>query len=387
VVAAILVAALGVSGCGQDGDLADAPRWTGSMEERDGATWVTNPADPLWPSDGSPRIEFELEQVFGADEAPEEAMLAGIRSIAVDDVGRVYVLDQGDNRLVAFAASGDFLWSDGSLGEGPGDIERPRGVVWNGADFLYVANQSGARIDTWSTDGVFLDSALLADFGLPGVWKLGFNPPSTMVLLPFSRAVTEGHTLSTEGDWEVVDSFTMAPLPDVEQPGRTGVGADSRVAENSIVFGSPFDYEFRLFHLDGRPDRVVVRPNTGFVPAAIDLERGSVGSMGNLDAPVRLADGRWLAHAYWPANISDPIAFTRRRTAGERVRFEWRHAVDVFDDEGRWLTGRRWEYPDWPPFGTIMMIGPDGSLYTSASDPFPQVRRYRVTLRPPGSSE
>ena len=63
------------------------------MEEREGAIWVTNPSEPLWPDDGRPRIEFELEQVFGADETPEEALLGSTPWIAVDDVGRVYVVD------------------------------------------------------------------------------------------------------------------------------------------------------------------------------------------------------------------------------------------------------------------------------------------------------
>lgn len=358
--------------------------WGGTMEEREGAIWVTNPPEPLWPDDGSPRLELELEQVFGADEAPEEAMLASVRDIAVDDSGRVYILDQGDNRLVAFTSSGEFLWSDGRHGEGPGDIQNPEALVWNGAGRLYVANQDGTRLDTWSTDGRYLDTLRLADLGIGTVRTLGFLPPSTVVVLGFPRAQTDGHTLTVAEEWELDDSFVLAASRDVPQPGRTSVGGDSRVTGNAIVFGSVFDYEFRTFRTDGRPDRVVVRSGTDFVPAAIDLERGAIGSLGSTGAPVQLEDGRWLTLASWPTNVEDPIAYLRRATAGERVALHWEHHLDLFDAEGRWLTGRVWEHPDRPPFGSLEMVGPDGRIYTSTDDPFPQVRRYRLVLRTPG---
>lgn len=62
--AATLLAASVGSACGQREDLGDS--WTGTMQEHEGAIWVTNPSEPLWPDDGKPRFEFELEQVFGA---------------------------------------------------------------------------------------------------------------------------------------------------------------------------------------------------------------------------------------------------------------------------------------------------------------------------------
>ncbi len=354
------------------------------MEQRDGATWVTNPAEPLWPEDGSPRLEFELEQVFGVDEEPEEALLASIRDIAVDDAGRVYILDEGDNRLVAFAPSGEVLWSDGRPGEGPGEIEEPASLVWNGSNRVHLANQNGMQIDTWSTDGEYLDSVLLADVGVGRVSTLGFVPPGTAILLGFPRTQTQGHTLAADKDWALGKSFMLAAAKDVPQPAGASVGADSAIAGESIVFGNVFDHEFRTFHTDGRPDLVVARTGTDFIPAAIDLERGAVGSLGSVGAPARLADGSWLVHAHWPTNISDPILYLRRALAGERVRVERHHAIDLFDAEGRWLTGRTWDHPDRPPFGYLRSIGPDGKVYSFVADPFPQIRRYRLVVRPPG---
>lgn len=385
VLAAILVAALGVSGCGQDGGLGDSYPWTGTMEERDGAIWVTNPTEPLWPDDGTPRIEFELEQVFGADEAPLEATLAAVRSVTVDDAGHVYVLDHEDRRLVAFDAAGELLWNAGRPGEGPSELQQPRAVIWNGGDLLYVANQSGTRIDTWSVAGQYLDSLLLAALDIGRLSNFGFVSPDTIIVLSEIGAQAEAHTLRTGEGWEIRGSFTMAASSDFELPGRIRLHADSRLVLNGIIFGNLFNYEFRIFLDDGRLDRVISRPQTGFVGAAIDMERGTVGLFTEyLRAPVRLQDNRWLAQAAWPTNISDPVAHLRRAFAGDAVELEFRHTLDLFDAEGRWLTGRVWDHPDRPPFGTIEMLGPDGSIYTSMQDPFPQVRRYQLVVRPPG---
>ena len=382
-IAASLVTFVGACGGRPSSDLLDS--WAGTMEERDGAVWVTNPPEPLWPDDGQPRLELELEQVFGVDEAPEEAMLAAIRDIAVDDAGRVYILDHSDDRLAAFAPSGELLWSDGRPGQGPGELQRSLAVVWNGADLLYVANQSGTRIDTWSTAGRYLDTLLLADFGIPKIWDFGFTAPSTAIVLSRAGARVEARVLSVGQDWELTGSFTIAASRHFEQPGRMTLGVDSRVIVGALVFGSLFDHEFRTFRTDGRPDRVVQRSQTDFASAVIDLEQQTVGLFGEyVRAPVRLEGGLWLVQADWPTNMDDPIGFLRRSFAGETTPVEKRHMLDLFDAEGRWLTGRVWDHPDRPPFGAIEMIGPDGKIYTSMHDPFPQVRRYRLVVRAPG---
>jgi hypothetical protein len=185
----------------------------------------------------------------------------------------------------------------------------------------------------------------IADLGIGTVRTLGFLPPSTVVVLGFPRAQTDGHTLTVAEEWELDDSFVLAASRDVPQPGRTSVGGDSRVTGNAIVFGSVFDYEFRTFRTDGRPDRVVVRLGTNFVPAVIDLKRGAIGSLGSTGAPVQLEDGRWLTLASWLTNVEDPIAYLRRASAGERVPFQWQHHLDLLDAEAAGSPGESGTIP------------------------------------------
>lgn len=82
-------------------------------EVRDGVTYVTNPRHGSHQDQATAPLRFELEQVFGAEEEPRQALLFGIASVVTDDQGTVYVLDTRDNRLVAFNPDGSVRWQTG----------------------------------------------------------------------------------------------------------------------------------------------------------------------------------------------------------------------------------------------------------------------------------
>ena len=104
-----------------------APDWAGTIEERDGVVYVTNPEQGLWNEAESPPFSFELEQVFGSDGAPIEAMLGNHYQVSfdVDDQSNVYVLDGQASRLLAFSPDGAVQWRRASRQERqPGRGER-----------------------------------------------------------------------------------------------------------------------------------------------------------------------------------------------------------------------------------------------------------------------
>lgn len=109
--------------------------------------------------------------------------------------------------------------------------------------------------------------------------------------------------------------------------------------------------------------------------------------MGSIEPPVRLASGHLLAQGAWPTNIDDPAAWIRLMVEGADLpEREYRRVLDLFDREGRWLANLTWDHPERPEFGAIRSVGPDGRLYTTVTDPFPQVRRYRVVIEEPESA-
>ena len=82
--------------------------WAGAIEERDGVTWVLNPAADPGGEDAPPPFALHLEQTFGADEAPAEALLGFVTGLTVDGDGnrlryelREYGLDGTLRRVIA----------------------------------------------------------------------------------------------------------------------------------------------------------------------------------------------------------------------------------------------------------------------------------------------
>ncbi|NKB88155.1 MAG: hypothetical protein GKS06_08045 [Acidobacteria bacterium] len=258
-----------------------------------------------------------------------------------------------------------------------------RGLEWNGDDGLYISNQSGTRIDEWGLTGEYRRSIALSDLGIPAQFSFGFVAPDLAFVFPTAEPHAEGYALSTGADWRLLRTLSMSAAPDVRMPATAGAGTGANVTGGKIVCGSVFDHEFRVFGLDGRLERVVQRPDIGFLPVGIDLERRIVASNGWTSPPLLVNGKYWLASSRWPTNMSDPLAGVRESADGSKIRAEWRHVLDLFDDRGRWLTGLMWDHPDRPGWGDLQKIGPDSRLYTAVRDPFPQVRRYRITIRPP----
>lgn len=355
-----------------------AAEWEGRIEERDGALYVHNPDRPLWPDAETPRLELELEQVFGADEQPADAILAEVRDVAVDPDGNVYVLDFDDSQIVAFESSGRVRWRGGRRGEGPGELLRPLGIAADGEGRLWLLDKAGAELEWWSTDGSYLGAFLLTETAITRAGGLRFVAPRTLALL----SGTDVLLLESGEPWSEYGRFETSP--GMLRMGAGGVAGETGASGGRVTTGAILDYEVQIYGEDGRLERTIARPGTGFLPAAANDESGAVAFMGRAHPPHRLPAGRWLVEASWPTNIGDPEAWLARAMAGERPpERELRTVLDLFDADGRWLTGRTWDHPDSPEHGRLHLVGPDGRLYSIRTDPYPQVRRYRIAIEPP----
>lgn len=82
--------------------------------------------------------------------------------VAVDDRGDVYVADTDNNRVQEFSFGGRFVarlgrnGGDGSAGSGPGELTKPRGLGFDRAGNVYVAEKLNHRIQKFTADGRFL---------------------------------------------------------------------------------------------------------------------------------------------------------------------------------------------------------------------------------------
>jgi hypothetical protein len=157
----LIVGTLSLAAC------APAEGWRGTVEEIDGVLHVSNPAEPLWGTseEGAPRLALELEQVFGVDREPAEALLGNEYELDldVDADGNVYVLDGQTSQLVAFDSEGMVRWRAGRKGMGPGELYEPREVAVGPDGTVVVGNDSGRQLSLWDRAGNYLSSVNLTE--------------------------------------------------------------------------------------------------------------------------------------------------------------------------------------------------------------------------------
>lgn len=362
-------------GCG------DASSDDVTIEERDGVTYVTNTGTTVWDDhDGAP-VQFTLEQTFGADEAPEEAMLANASSIVVDDDGGVYVLDQGNNRLVAFNPDGPVRWSAGREGEGPGEFSRAYGMAGDEDGHLYVSNQSNSRIDVWTTDGTFVESVGIDELDVRGSVTAYANGSLILSRSAFGDNPQQLHFINPD-TW--THKRTVESDFDLDLPDGMGVGGGISVHDDHLWVSHVRAYQLRQYTLDGTPTRQIDRPNIDTIIGPGIYEEGVTRVMmrvyGYLGAPAVLPNGHMLVASSWPTNVQNPNQHVQQSVNGNAEDPIPASAVDLFDPEGRFRGRLQWEETGTPDIGRIQTVGPNGNLYTTASMPFPQVRRYTVSV-------
>jgi hypothetical protein len=388
---------LSAAGC------APEPDWAGTIEERHGVTYVSNPAEPLWGSaDGSgsgeqaPPLRFELEQTYGVESEPAAAILGSVRLWTVDDDHNVYVLDPSVHRIIAFAADGSVRWTAGREGEGPGDLGGYLGIATDGHSTLFVLNQAGTRVDRWSLAGEYLGGNSLDSFGLARLDGLAFAPPNRLITrrrramrdMEFNEVASEYHVLVMEDPWRLDPEIIIRAEPPLATPVPPLFGIDATFLADRILAGNFGGYALRSFDRDGKLVREVTRPFDGLLPPGFHIEQTqrsfgvAIYLFGQLNAPLPLPSGHWLAYVWWEPGVDDPEAEANRRAeSDERLDdSRQRHAIDLFDPEGRFLyswTGGSGRVPE---IGNPERIGAAGRLYTTVNDPYPQIRRYRVEI-------
>jgi hypothetical protein len=114
---------------------------------------ITSAGPTAW-TDSTGAALVEEGRFTGADGTPAELGEPG--NVAVDDAGRIYVVDYKPAAIKVFAPDGRLVRTIGREGEGPGEF-RVGFIAVHGA-FLVLHDPQVSRTSVWDTAGTFLRS-------------------------------------------------------------------------------------------------------------------------------------------------------------------------------------------------------------------------------------
>lgn len=114
---------------------------------------VMNSAPTRWVAQAGWQLEV-VHEIAGEEGTASE--LINPQSLALDDWGRVYVVDQKPMVIKVYDAEGEFVRTIGREGEGPGEFRVGFIAVHNG--HVVVHDPNVARTSVWDTTGTFLRS-------------------------------------------------------------------------------------------------------------------------------------------------------------------------------------------------------------------------------------
>ncbi len=103
----------------------------------DGSVLVTNSSPRVWSEDSGARWRVAESVRIGTAGGDGPARFGDVRSVVVDDLDRMWVVDALANDLRVFRADGTFVRAIGGPGEGPSEFRRigdafrgPEGEIW-----------------------------------------------------------------------------------------------------------------------------------------------------------------------------------------------------------------------------------------------------------------
>lgn len=143
----VLALAFGLAACG--GDRLEFAPWTAPLPE--GTEIKEYRGVPIEGRDGH-RIDLIEDLVIGGRNDDPNYSFSGVRDLAIDGEGRIYVLDSRNARVQVFNAEGAFLQTLGGPGQGPGQLAQPSNIAVVG-DRVVVNDVGNSRLSIWGIDG------------------------------------------------------------------------------------------------------------------------------------------------------------------------------------------------------------------------------------------
>jgi 6-bladed beta-propeller len=233
--------------------LAPAQTWNGRIVKEGAVTVVLNPREPIVKA---PLIELKRDWTAGGETAAGRSGLAKPWDIALDDEGRLYVLDIQDASVKVFDPQGAYVRTIGRRGQGPGEIGAAFSIIvpWR-AKTLIVNDVGGRRLAFFSLEGVFEKNLSLRGLTESPAVDSRFDIYLKTTDIRNSR---ESLNKMNADLTAVLARIFDEPVDESHNPfkPRTRWILD---AQDRLILGRARAYEFEIYDSDGRLSRKIRR--------------------------------------------------------------------------------------------------------------------------------
>jgi hypothetical protein len=346
----------------------NAAKWKGTVKKEGDVTIVHNPKEPLYKGE---ILTLKEEMAIGGAATQEPYSLAAVRSLAVDDTGNIFVLDEKDVVIKVFDKSGKYLKSFGQKGQGPGDLSNPSRITFDQTKRLLVVRNGPLGLSIFERDGAFLKTIATEDI------KASHNAVfDTQGRLYMNRIRVQ----DMEHRWDVLKKYDSETTMVVELK-SIPIGSPYNVVapmvawtidrKDNIIFGYPQKYEIEIINSQGKTTKIIQREYDPIEVGPAIKERNEK-ALKELRLSPKIASKIFLSK-YHSAYTDFLVDADNRLFVANWKQKGRDYFYDVFDEDGRYLVEVLL------PYKSILFEG--GKLYTCEADSedFPVVKRYAVT--------
>jgi hypothetical protein len=350
------------------------PGWQGSIEEIQGSVVVKNPDKPLF---AHPIFTLDEELAIGGSDEREEYIFIEMNGVAVDDSGRIFILDRRQSHVKVFEDDGKFLRTIGGRGQGPGEFLNPIAMFLSPDRELVIEDFVNRKLSFFTLEGEHLFDRPFRDL----LGKIVMAPDGSCYSMTTEHyVVTEdgvrvGRYLIQKYDEHMryVSTLDSSTVPDHMDHFMFYFMLQFDIDhEGRIAVGNGRDYVLKIFGPGGELIRTIEREYAPVpvTPEAVMEQEKSFLFRLKTKVPAHHSAYRSF---HWGG---DGRLYVR---TWEKPREGHRYIYDVFDAEGRYIAKMPLSIEPW--------IMKNDKLYARAEDSggFHLLKRYKINWRESGS--
>ena len=337
-------------------------KWKGRVYAEGEVTVVENKGSGLWDKETEEKIMFKEDLLLGVEEGEDYLMFYGLRNVAVDSELNIYILDGGNHRLLKFDREGNFLWSVGRKGQGPGEFQYPGKVVITNSENVAVLDSRS--IHFFDSQGKYQRSIKIGK----SFRNVTFLPDGRLFvnLFPRGQPGIAAEYYSPEGEFleKFPDEYRYGPKMSPNLGASIG-GGDFQLLGDKVYLSIPDRYEIREYDLEGKILRKVKR-DIKFKPPNIIVSAGGKG------VSVRPSDSSGPCFLYKNEILINCLTLVEKKSETE---YPAERFLDFFNERGKYLGAYKL-----PEGYSLNTIDSESKFYFTKWNPFPKVIRTKINL-------